>query len=83
MSQFGPQEESAPQRYWKMPELFEFSFTLSPPTEASFEALVSCPVGGWSHSTAVGERWAIWNRQQGQFFLVPEVSWAEVQLFGT
>ena len=81
--QLNPEAFSPPKPYWKLPHLFEFAFTFSPPTEAQFHLLVSSPPGGWSHSASGAERSSVWNRASDQIFLLPEVSWANVELFET
>jgi hypothetical protein len=81
LSQFSPQAVAEPRRYWKLPHLFEFTFVLTPATAASFREVVSASSGGWVHSQAGGELSSVWNRGRDHAFLVPEVSWAEVQLY--
>jgi hypothetical protein len=76
-----PQQLSPPKRYWKLPELFEFNYTLSPANEASFQAVLAMVSGGWAHSDVNAERSSVWSRVQDHILLAPEVSWAEVQLF--
>jgi hypothetical protein len=83
LSQLNPEAFSPPKPYWKLPQLFEFTFTLVPPTEAQFQLLISSPPGGWSHSGSEAERSSVWNRAQDQVFLLPEVSWANVELHKT
>jgi len=81
LSAFSPQDASQPQQYWKIHELFEFTFCLSPATEQSFQALISIAAGGWSHEGSDLDRSSIWNRKLDHVFLVPEVRWAEAQLY--
>jgi hypothetical protein len=81
LSHLSPAASSEPSRYWKLPHLFEFTFVLTPPTETSFREIVAASHGGWSHSGAGSELSSVWNRDPGNSFLVPEVSWAEVQLY--
>jgi hypothetical protein len=81
--QLNPEAFLPPKPYWKLPHLFEFTFTFSPPTEAQFQLIVSSPSGGWLHSVSGAERSSVWNRAQDQIFLLPEVSWANVELHET
>jgi hypothetical protein len=84
LSSFSPIAAAAPKQYWKMPHLFEFTFTLFPATEASFQAVVSSFSGGWHHLESQGsEHSSVWNRKNDHAFLVPEVSWADLQLHET
>jgi hypothetical protein len=70
-----------PEPYWKIPHLYEFSFVLSPPNEISFQSVIAGSPDGWSHSGSGNQLSSVWNRRQNQIFLIPEVSWAEIQLF--
>jgi len=83
LSHLSPQASLEPRRYWKLPHLYEFAFHLSPATEAAFQSLVSASSGGWSHSNLGADLSSVWSRRQDHVFLVPEVSWAEVQLYET
>jgi hypothetical protein len=77
---FSPKAASTPKRYWKFPHLFEFTYTLSPASDASFQQIISASSGGWHHSEGDRELSSVWNRSQDHVFLVPEVCWAELQL---
>ncbi len=44
-------------------------------------AVVFASSGGWEHSRSGGELSSVWNRKQDHVFLVPEISWAEIQLY--
>lgn len=72
---------SEPRQYWKQPELFEFAFILAPPTEASLHAVISAQPQGWSHSRSGTDFSSVWNRSAGAAFLLPEVTWTEIQLY--
>lgn len=80
LSQFDPEDLSEPKPYWKMPELFEFSFNLSPATEISFLQLVKSCGEGWLHLGDGQDRASVWNRVEGCSFLTPSVAWAELAL---
>jgi hypothetical protein len=69
----------AASRYWKMPELFEFTFSLMPATIEVRDAIVDSVRGGWHISGDETDRSFVWNRSPGLFFLTPEVAWAELQ----
>jgi hypothetical protein len=79
-----PSEHAEPRQYWKMRELFEFTYTLNPETEESFQAVIASTASGW-HQVELGddELSAIWNRANDHVFLVPEVSWANLELHRT
>jgi hypothetical protein len=81
LSRFGGEEASLPKRYWKLPHLYEFTYSLRPATRAAFEEVLSCSSGGWHHAKGETEFSSVWNRAQDHVFLIPEVSWAEVQLY--
>ena len=81
LSRFSPEAAAQPKRYWKLPHLFEFTFELTPATEASFLEIASASSGGWEHSHSGSELSSVWNREHDLSFLVPEVSWAEIQLY--
>jgi len=81
LSHLSPLEASIPSAYWKVPKLFEFTYILSPPTESSFQSLISMALNGWSHSGQYPESSSVWNREAGSVFLAPEVTWAEIQIY--
>ncbi len=76
-----PMDFSEPKLYWKMPELFEFSFKLSPATEASFLEIIKSCDQGWLHMGDGQDRSSVWNQAEGLSFLAPSVTWAELALF--
>ena len=81
LARFGGEEASPPKQYWKMPELYELTYELCPATSAAFEEILSYSRGGWHHLPGESERSSVWNRTGDFVFLVPEVCWAEVQLY--
>lgn len=83
LSPFSPRLSVKPKRYWKIPSHFEFTFALTPATEVSFRAITSASSGGWEHTRSGSELSSVWNRRSDHVFLVPEVSWAEIQLYET
>ena len=81
LSRFSPVQASVPKPYWKVPGLFEFTYWLSPASAASFREVVSYSSGAWEHSSAGGELSSVWNRTTDHVFLIPEVTWADLQLY--
>jgi hypothetical protein len=82
LSRFAPRQHTLPKPYWKVKAQFEFTYLLSPPTEIVFHEVTSSTSSGWHHSApSGGELSSVWNRTGDCLFLVPEVSWAELQLF--
>lgn len=81
LADFHPTHFSAPKPYWKMPELFEFSFNLSPATEDSFLEIVKSCDEGWLHMKSDHDRSSVWNQSEDLIFLAPSVTWAELALF--
>lgn len=75
---WAPVEPSPPERYERMPELFEFTLLLSPPTPETFDAVVASVPRGWTHGGDEDDRSSVWNRESGATLLVPEVRWAEL-----
>lgn len=71
-------ESSPPERYERMPELYEFTLLLSPPTAETFDAVVASVPGRWTHGGDEDDRSSVWNRESGATLLVPEVLWAEL-----
>lgn len=80
LSWFEPREPAPPQRYWKVPEWYEHTFELSPPSVATFDALVARAPGGWMQIEREEECDAVWNPGADAEFLLPEVVWAEALL---
>lgn len=70
---------ATPKRYWKMPELFEFTFSLTPATVEIREQIIGSASGGWQHSGDERDMSSVWNRSPGFSFLAAEVTWAELQ----
>jgi hypothetical protein len=79
LSEFLPVSEKSPSRYWKMPELFEFSFTLNPKTWDTCQHVVARTATGWTHGGSDDDLWFIWNRHNNNCFLLSQVTWAEIQ----
>ncbi len=71
-----------PQRYWKYPDLYEFTLRLRPANETRFDALQARWPGGWTGFDDSGEpqRSAVWKRAPGALLLLPQVEWAELIL---
>ena len=80
LSWLGPGQASPPKPYWKLPHLYEFTYVLSAATRELFQEVVSRSPAGWEHSASGEERSSVWNRSADCALLIPEVSWAEVQL---
>jgi hypothetical protein len=75
---YDPIEASTPRPYWKMPELFEFTYRLSSPTRDILSELVLRHQAGWTMISEGIEYSAVWNRRQELIFLEPSVRWAEL-----
>lgn len=69
-----------PERYWKIPAWYEHTLRLVPADAAGFERVLALAALGWSHVVRDTECDAVWNAGPGACFLLPEVTWAEVQL---
>lgn len=70
--------QGTPQRYGKMPELFEFTFTA--PGAQHLAAMVSlCPQGWAAFGDEHDLSW-VWNAQPGATLLHGQVRWAELLL---
>ncbi|KQY85584.1 hypothetical protein [Pelomonas sp. Root1444] len=77
-----PTAAAEPKRYWKLPELYEFTFDLQPAKVAAFEQILSLVSYGWHHAWPdENERSSVWNRADGLVLLTPEVAWANLELF--
>jgi hypothetical protein len=83
LTAFSPEAAARPKPYWKIADQFEFTFVLSPATEVSFQAIISASSGGWQHLEVGAELSSVWNRKNDHVFLVPEVSWAGIDLHET
>lgn len=79
LSDFSPTPEITPSRYWKMPNLFEFSLDLGAASMDSFHRLVALEPEGWVHGGEHPDLWSVWNRKEGASFLLPGARWAEIQ----
>ena len=75
-----PKIINPPYPYWKMPELYGFDIQLHPASEKIFLQLVASPEGQWTHMGDGYDRSSVWNPgKDGDYFLVPQARWAEVQ----
>lgn len=75
---FEPTPAARPRAYWKMPELFEFTYRLSSETRNIWDESVSEHSGGWKVFGDSEDRSAVWNRGDDRAFLLPAVRWAEL-----
>jgi hypothetical protein len=75
---YEPRLAAMPKQYWKMPELFEFTYRLSSPHRDIWDELVAQRPSGWHVVDDSEERSAVWNRAADQVFLAPAVRWAEL-----
>jgi len=75
---YEPRPVAAPKQYWKMPELFEFTYRLSSPHRDIWDELVAQRPSGWHVVDDSDERSAVWNRGADHVFLAPAVRWAEL-----
>jgi hypothetical protein len=78
LSALDPQRAMAPERYWKIPELYELGYRLHPGTRATFDAVLSRTRDGWIHLGDDDDRSSVWNRVPGSVLLLPEIVWAEL-----
>lgn len=78
LSVYEPVATAAPARYWKLPELFGFTYCLSSPVRDIWSDLLSEP-DDWLQTVDGHDRSAVWNRRKDRRFLIPEVRWAELQ----
>ncbi|MDR6984906.1 hypothetical protein J2X32_003561 [Rheinheimera pacifica] len=74
---------SNPNRYWKIPEMYEFTFRLMPANMNVFKKIINFSPNGWVHMGSNSDCSSVWNVADGSSFLVPEVQWAELQLYET
>lgn len=75
----GPVARFTPKRYWKMAELFEFTYDLSSPGLDILQDLTADDPGAWSLDGLEDDRSAIWNRWGDRIFLIPATRWAHLQ----
>ncbi len=80
LSRWNPEVHAGPQQYWKMPEYYEFTFTLRTPTPQAHNGIRLLAREGWHDMHSEEELSSIWNRGCREKFLVPEVVWAELAL---
>jgi hypothetical protein len=69
-----------PKIYWKIPELFEFSYQLASATREDYDRVVSGGGNGWLHMDDLLEPCSVWNRSEGTMLFIDGVTWAEVTL---
>ncbi len=67
-----------PEHYWKMPELFEFTFTVAGPERLC--EVIAFSSRGWTDCGDGDTPSWVWNAESGACFLDPAVTWAEVLL---
>ncbi len=68
-------------RYWKTPEMYEFTFHLVPANIDLFNEIVNVSSDGWVHMVSGSEHSSVWNIADGKRLFVCEVQWAELQLY--
>lgn len=79
LSAFRATRHGAPKRYWKMQELYEFSFAAAGIDKfADITALCS---NGWTDAGDDDDPSWVWNVEPGATFLHAEAVWAEVLTF--
>jgi hypothetical protein len=76
---YEPTSRFDPRRYWKMPELFEFTYDLSSPGGDILRELAASDPAAWQLHGRDGDRSAVWNRSDDRSFLVAATRWAELQ----
>jgi len=80
LASYEPAAAASPRPYWKMPELFEFTYRLSSPTRDIWDDLVAKSSESWTVIEEGDGRSAVWNRVHDRLFLVPAVRWAELSM---
>ena len=78
LAAFPAQLRGAPERYWKMPELFEFALTVAGAQQ--LPAITGLCSQGWTDCGDDDTPSWVWNAEPGECFLHPDVAWAEVLL---
>ncbi len=68
----------APERSASWPELVEFTLSLAPPEDATFDAVLAAVGAGWTHGGDEDDRSSVWNRAPGLACLAAETRWAEL-----
>jgi hypothetical protein len=81
LSDYGAVAVEQPVVYWKISEYYGFRFRFAVTTDEAFEGLMSLASGAWFQINSSRERSAVWNYTDNIQFLIPEVRWAELQLF--
>jgi hypothetical protein len=81
LSAWGSSPTTQPRQYWKMPELYEFAVDLFPATVETFHAVHALASGKWHDDVQACERSSVWNRVADHSFLIPEVTWAHLELY--
>lgn len=77
LREFAPVPSCAPERYWKEPQWYEYTFELAPAGVATFDAVLARFPAGWTSGGRDVECDAVWNPGGGDF-LLPEVTWAQL-----
>ena len=73
--------------YWKIPEWFEIFIVARPRSDGAISAyaeIVKSLGTGWESSRGTADeenQWAVWNPGPKSRFLIPQVRWANVELF--
>ncbi len=79
LAAFDATRHGAPQRYWKMPELYEFSFAVA--GVQRLPAITALCGRAWTEAGDETDPSWVWNAVPGVAFLHPGVVWAEVLTF--
>ena len=79
LSAFDVVRHGEPKRYWKMPELVEFSFAAAGTDK--FADIAALCGSGWTLDGDDDDPSWVWNAEPGATFLHAEVVWAEVLTF--
>lgn len=80
VSRFHLRSANEPRIYWKIPELFEFTYQMPSATREDYDTILSCGGNGWLHMDDSIEPCAVWNRSEGTMLFMDAVAWAEASL---
>jgi hypothetical protein len=81
LSKFNLSMANMPKQYWKLPELFEFTYELPAATQEDYDTILKCDGSdGWLHLDDKTEPCSVWNRSEGARLFIEGVTWAEVML---
>jgi len=80
---YAPSLREPPKLYWRDARVYVITFELHPATERPLLELMASVPTGWQYSSTGSNSSGVWNRVSTHVLLLPEVRWAEVELFGS